>query len=137
MTDHSRDDSCRQDGARESRTGVAPSGLCVRSKIWIELDGEPVLGQGRLELLRLVGKSGSINAAAKEMGIPYRKAWTYIDTMEKRLGFPLVLCSKGGSGGGESTLTAEAEGLLQKFEALQKGFEELVNGKFAGLGFAL
>ncbi|TGU74783.1 LysR family transcriptional regulator [Geomonas terrae] len=137
MTDHSRDDSCGKDGARESRTGAARSRLCVRSKIWIELDGEPVLGQGRLELLRLVGKSGSINAAAKEMGIPYRKAWTYIDSMEKRLGFPLVLRSKGGSGGGASTLTPEAESLLQKFEALQKGFEELVNGKFAGLGFAL
>ncbi len=137
MTDHSRDDSSAQGVAGEGRTGVAPSVLCVRSKIWIELDGEPVLGQGRLELLRLVGKSGSINAAAKEMGIPYRKAWTYIDTMEKRLGFPLVLRSKGGSGGGESTLTAEAESLLQKFEALQKGFAELVNGKFADLGFVL
>ncbi|WP_129124960.1 winged helix-turn-helix domain-containing protein [Geomonas oryzae] len=137
MTDHGRDDSCRQDEASEARTGAARSGLCVRSKIWIELDGEPVLGQGRLELLRLVGKSGSINAAAKQMGIPYRKAWTYIDSMEKRLGFPLVLRSKGGSGGGESTLTAEAENLLQKFEALQKGFDELVNSKFADLGFAL
>ncbi len=137
MTDHSRDESCGQDGARESRTGAARPRLCVRSKIWIELDGEPVLGQGRLELLRLVGKSGSINAAAKEMGIPYRKAWTYIDSMEKRLGFPLVLRSKGGSGGGVSTLTAEAESLLRKFEALQKGFAELVNGKFADLGFAL
>lgn len=133
MTDHSRDDCSGEEGAKAPRT----SGLCVRSKIWIELDGEPVLGQGRLELLRLVGKSGSINAAAKQMGIPYRKAWTYIDTMEKRLGFALVLRSKGGSGGGESTLTPEAESLLRKFEELQKGFEELVNGKFAGLGFAL
>ena len=36
------------------------------------------------------------------MGIPYRKAWTYIDAMEKRLGFPLVNRLKGGAGGGES-----------------------------------
>jgi len=71
--------------------------LQVRSKIWLEMDGEPVFGQGREDLLRLIRKTGSINAAAKEMGISYRKAWTYIDAMEKRLGFPLVARQKGGS----------------------------------------
>lgn len=111
------------------------SGLQVRSKIWLEIDGEPVFGQGREELLRLIRKTGSINAAAKEMGIPYRKAWTYIDAMEKRLGFPLVNRLKGGPGGGESTLTPQAETLLQKFDALQSGFNEAVNRKFVELEF--
>ena len=68
----------------------AGSELRVRSKIWLEIDGKPVFGRGRDELLRLIQKTGSISAAAKEMGVPYRKAWTYIDAMEKRLGFPLV-----------------------------------------------
>jgi molybdate transport system regulatory protein len=57
------------------------SRLQVRSKIWLEIDGEPVFGQGREVLLRLIQKGSSINAAAKEMGIPYRKAWTYIDAL--------------------------------------------------------
>ncbi len=34
------------------------------------------------------------------MGIPYRKAWSYIDALEKRLGFPLVIRQKGGPEGG-------------------------------------
>ena len=109
--------------------------LQVRSKIWLEIDGEPVFGQGRERLLRLIRSTGSINAAAKEMGIPYRKAWTYIDAMEKRLGFALVSRLKGGSGGGASSLTPEAEALLQKFDLLQQGFNEMVNGKFLELGF--
>lgn len=109
--------------------------LQVRSKIWLEIDGEPVFGQGRDELLRLIKKSGSISAAAKIMGIPYRKAWTYIDAMEKRLGFPLVNRIKGGPGGGESTLTPQAETLLQKFDLLQQGFNDMVNGKFIDLDF--
>ena len=46
------------------------SKLQVRSKIWVEIDGEPVFGQGREELLRLIHKVNSINAAAKAMGIP-------------------------------------------------------------------
>jgi molybdate transport system regulatory protein len=111
------------------------SPLRVRSKIWLEIDGEPAFGQGREELLRLIRKTASINAAAKEMGIPYRKAWTYIDAMEKRLGFPLVNRLKGGAGGGESSLTPQAEELLQKFDLLQQGFNDMVNRKFTELDF--
>ena len=111
------------------------SRLQVRSKIWLEIDGEPAFGQGREKLLRLVQGTGSINAAAKEMGIPYRKAWTYIDAMEKRLGFALVSRTKGGAGGGASSLTPEALALLQKFDQLQQGFNDQVNGKFLELGF--
>jgi len=111
------------------------SKLQVRSKIWLEIDGEPVFGQGREELLRLIQKGSSINAAAKAMGIPYRKAWTYIDAMEKRLGFPLVNRQKGGVGGGASSLTPQAAALLEKFKLLQQGFNDMVNSKFIDLDF--
>jgi molybdate transport system regulatory protein len=113
----------------------AAASLQVRSKIWLEIGGEPVFGQGRDELLRLIHKTGSINAAAKEMGIPYRKAWTYIDSMEKRLGFPLVNRLKGGPGGGESSLTPQALTLLEKFDLLQEGFNDMVNRRFMDLDF--
>ncbi len=109
--------------------------LQVRSKIWLEIAGEPVFGQGREDLLRLIQKGNSINAAAKEMGIPYRKAWTYIDAMEKRLGFSLVNRQKGGAGGGVSSLTPRAVSLLEKFSLLQRGFNDLVNSKFVELDF--
>lgn len=116
-------------------SNAGPKGLQVRSKIWLEINGEPVFGQGREKLLRLVQSTGSINAAAKEMGIPYRKAWTFIDSMERRLGFPLVTRMKGGSGGGTSKLTPEAEELLQRYDLLQRDFEGMVNAKFAQIGF--
>lgn len=109
------------------------SRLQVRSKVWLEIDGEPVFGQGREQLLRLIQEAGSINAAAKQMGIPYRKAWTYLDAMEKRLGFPLVQRQKGGAGGGASSLTAEALHLLEGFDALQDGVNAFVDRRFAGL----
>ncbi len=114
---------------------AADSPLQVRSKIWLEVDGEPVFGHGRELLLRLIRQTGSINAAAKQMGIPYRKAWTYLDAMEKRLGFPLVNRVKGGAGGGLSTLTPRAVALLEKFDLLQAGFNDGVNRKFSELGF--
>ncbi len=107
--------------------------LQVRSKVWLELDGEPVFGQGREQLLRLIERHGSINAAAREMGIPYRKAWTYIDSMEKRLGICLVSRLKGGSNGGTSTLSPQAIALLEKFDTLQSGLNEMVDRKFSDL----
>ena len=109
--------------------------LQVRSKIWLEMDGEPVFGQGREDLLRLIQQTGSINAASKAMGIPYRKAWTYIDAMEKRLGFPLVIRQKGGAGGGASVLSPQAVAFLEKFHTLKKDFNDSVNRKFVKLGF--
>jgi molybdate transport system regulatory protein len=111
------------------------SKLQVRSKIWLEIGGEPVFGQGREELLRLIQTGSSINAAAKAMGIPYRKAWTYIDAMEKRLGFSLVSRQKGGAGGGAASLTPKAAALLEKFKLLQGGFNDMVNSKFIELDF--
>lgn len=33
----------------------------IRSKVWIEIDGEPVFGRGRRFLLQAIGKHGSIN----------------------------------------------------------------------------
>jgi molybdate transport system regulatory protein len=113
----------------------AASKLQVRSKIWLEIDGKPVFGQGREDLLRLIQKGCSINAAAKAMGIPYRKAWTYIDAMERRLGFSLVSRQKGGVGGGASSLTPRAAALLEKFKLLQSGFNDMVNSKFTELDF--
>jgi molybdate transport system regulatory protein len=109
--------------------------LEVRSKIWLEIEGEPVFGEGREELLRLVRKTGSINAAAREMGIPYRRAWTYIDAMEKRLGFSVVDRRKGGAGGGVSTLSPQAAALLEKYHLLKKDFNGLVNRKFRRIRF--
>ena len=114
---------------------AAESPLQVRSKIWLEIAGEPVFGHGRETLLRLIRQHSSINAAAKQMGIPYRKAWTYLDAMEKRLGFPLVDRVKGGAGGGASSLTPRAVVLLEKFDLLQAGFNDLVNLKFKELDF--
>jgi len=81
--------------------------LEVRSKVWLEVDGEPLLGEGRERLLRLIEQEGSISAAARAMTIPYRKAWSYLENMEKKLGFALVERHKGGARGGRTTLTAE------------------------------
>ena len=80
-----------------------------------------------------IHQTGSISAAAKAMGIPYRKAWTYVDAMEKRLGFPLVNRLKGGAGGGKSSLTLLAIEILDKFNLLQQGMQGIIDDKFKNI----
>jgi molybdate transport system regulatory protein len=92
----------------------------VRSKTWLEVDGQPFLGDGRYRLLLAVQKNGSINAAAKALGISYRKAWAQLQALEEISPAPLLERRTGGLGGGETRLTEEAIGLMQKFESMRE-----------------
>jgi molybdate transport system regulatory protein len=105
----------------------------IKSKLWIEVDGKPVFGRGRRFLLEAIDKYGSINQAAKEINISYRKAWGYIKAMEERLGFKLIERRTGGRNGGGAILTDHAREFLKKYEALEEGIRELVDNRFRNI----
>jgi molybdate transport system regulatory protein len=109
------------------------NGLEIRSKVWIEADGEPVFGRGRRFLLEAIDSHGSINRAAREVNISYRKAWSHIKAMEERLGIQLVERKAGGRNGGGAALTAEARRFLKKFEAMEEGLRKTVDERFRKL----
>jgi molybdate transport system regulatory protein len=102
----------------------------IRSKIWLEIKGEPVFGSGREALLRAIDRTGSINKAAKDIKMSYRKALSYIQTMEQRLGRRLVERRTGGLNGGGATLTDEAREFLRRYELLEGGVNDMLNRKF-------
>ena len=56
--------------------------------------------EGRRMLLEAVDRLGSLNAAAKELGMSYRAAWGKIKATEKALGLKLLDVTTGGKGGG-------------------------------------
>ena len=109
------------------------NGLEIRSKIWIEVNGEPVFGRGRRFLLEAIDTHGSINRAAEEVGISFRKAWGHIKAMEDRLGVKLIERQKGGKNGGGAVLTDDARSFLKKYEALEQGMQEFTDEKFRKL----
>ena len=102
----------------------------VRSKIWLAVDGEPVFGSGREALFRAIDRLGSINRAAKDINLSYRKALSYIQIMEQRLGKKLVERKTGGLHGGGATLTKEARDFMKKYELLEAGINEMLDKKF-------
>jgi molybdate transport system regulatory protein len=109
------------------------NGLNVRSKIWIEVGGEPVFGRGRRFLLEAIDAHGSINRAAQEVDISFRKAWGHIKAMEERLGVKLVDRQIGGKHGGGTTLTDDARKFFKKYETLEKGIQEIVYKRFKSI----
>ncbi|HWR72670.1 MAG TPA: winged helix-turn-helix domain-containing protein [Nitrospirota bacterium] len=105
----------------------------VRSKVWVEMDGEPVFGRGRRFLLEAIDTHGSINQAAREVDMSYRKAWGHIKAMEARLGVRLIERQTGGKNGGGARLTAAARMILSKFELLEVDIRAFADEKFRTL----
>ena len=104
--------------------------LKAKSKVWVEVDGKPVFGDGKARLLELVGKTGSLRAAASQMGMSYRAAWGKIEEMERRLGCELVVRRAGGKGGGRPELTALARTLLARYRSFRAGIDAAVDRRF-------
>lgn len=91
----------------------------VRSKIWLEVDGKPFLGDGRFRILSAIHRQGSINAASRQLGVSYRKVWAQLQAMEETAPFCLLEKRTGGKDGGATHLTANALDLLEKFAAMK------------------
>ncbi|HEB33064.1 MAG TPA: LysR family transcriptional regulator [Spirochaetes bacterium] len=96
----------------------------VKSKVWLEKEGKAVFGAGKLSLLEAIESEGSISGAARKLNMSFRHAWSSINSAEENLGIKLIVRKKGGTGGGESTLTKEAGILMKKYSIL---FEEVLD----------
>ena len=83
------------------------------------LDDEIALGPGKRQLLELIERHGSISAAARAMGLSYRRAWLMVDTMNRCFQEPLVHAGKGGAHGGGATLTPFGQAIRDRFAALE------------------
>jgi molybdate transport system regulatory protein len=94
-----------------------------RSQIQVRLKlkiGEDSIGPGKAALLKKIREHGSISAAARDMGINYRRAWFLLETVNSALGQPVVKTEKGGKDGGGARLTAAGEAVLEAFEACRQ-----------------
>jgi molybdate transport system regulatory protein len=91
----------------------------VGYKIWLDNNGK-AFGEGPYRLLKLVGKTGSLNKAARGMNMSYRKAWLIIQSVEKKLGFSILERKVGGVSGGGSVITMDGKNLMRDYEKFRK-----------------
>lgn len=92
----------------------------IKSRIWIEVDNEMFLGEGRVKLLKAIQETGSLSKAAKAINISYNKAWKLIDSVNKAAKELVVIKNTGGKGGGGAIVTDYGENLISSFDSINK-----------------
>ena len=104
--------------------------MTISSNLTLELLNQPFLLEKRIELLKAIKQTGSINKAATLVPMSYKSAWEAVEAMNNLSISPIVTRETGGAGGGGTTLTQYGENLLTTYSLLkeeQRKFLENLN----------
>src|ERR1700722_7101304 len=105
----------------------------VNGSLWLESADGHFFGPGPVELLERIAETGSINMAAKEMNMSYKKAWALVNTLNAQTSSPVVIPQIGGKKGGGSTITAEGMELIKYHKLLRQRFADFLEKETQGL----
>jgi len=81
--------------------------------------GAPAMGPGKAELIERIAQTGSISAAARAMGMSYRRAWQLVDALNAAYKEPVVVTAIGGQRGGGARVTPHGKRLAAQFRAME------------------
>lgn len=96
------------------------SGKTIKNRIWIERGGKAFLGPGKILLLKKIEKTNSINAAAKELSMSYKKAWELMNSINETGREAAVIKRTGGKNGGGTVVTEYGLELIRQFEEINQ-----------------
>lgn len=99
--------------------GASPKPPVVMVRPRVTIGDSVAIGPGKIDLLRQVAAGRSISAAARALGLPYKRAWLLIDSLSRGFGRPVVEAVAGGRGGGGARLTPLGEALIARYGALE------------------
>jgi molybdate transport system regulatory protein len=91
------------------------------------------LGPGKIDLLEAIARAGSITAAAKTLGMSYRRAWLLVDTMNRCFRDPVVEAEAGGERGGGTRLTALGDEVVRRYRASERLAEKAAAAELRAL----
>ncbi len=91
------------------------------------------LGPGKVALLEAIDAAGSISAAARTMGMSYRRAWLLLDEMHEMFSSPVAETAHGGARGGGATLTPFGRELIARYRAMEAAVRQVTQGDVAFL----
>ena len=90
----------------------------------IDLDPDGRVGPGKIALLEQIAARGSISAAARAVGMSYKRAWDLVEECNRIFGKPLVATQAGGRRGGGAELTAVGTALVKRYRAIEEAASE-------------
>ncbi len=91
----------------------------AKTRIRILFGSAFAIGPGKADLLQAIAQTGSISAAARSLGMSYRRAWLLIDTMNQCFREPVVDTATGGKGGGGARITPSGVTVLRRYREME------------------
>lgn len=107
------------------------AGMAVRISLVFESGAR--IGPGKAQLLESIRDTGSISAAARDMGMSYKRAWLLLDSINQAFTEPVVIAATGGSGGGGAVLTPFGAEVLERYGRVRDEANRVAAGDLAAL----
>jgi molybdate transport system regulatory protein len=114
-----------------ARKAAEPAG--VRFRLRITAGDDIAVGPGKIDLLEAIAAAGSITAAARALGMSYRRAWLLVDTMNRCFREPVVAAEAGGVQGGGTALTPLGAAVIRHYRAAEARAEKAAEQELAAL----
>jgi molybdate transport system regulatory protein len=89
------------------------------------------IGPLQAKLLESIQETGSISAAARRSGVPYKRPWIILDSLNKAFSGPLVQAATGGRGGGGAALIGFGADVLERYRRIAMTAESAVADELA------
>ena len=106
----------------------------ARLSIRIDLASGDRIGPGKIALLEAIRSTGSISAAARSLGMSYRRAWLLVEEVNDALLEPAVTAETGGRSGGGAALTAAGNKVIDLYRAIEARARSAASGEFRAIG---
>lgn len=103
-------------------------------RLRIDLGPACAIGPGKIALLEAIGQQGSISAAARALGMSYRRAWLLLEEVNASFAQLATQSSVGGSGGGGVELTDFGRRLIAVYRDFEDKVDVLASRQFRELG---
>jgi molybdate transport system regulatory protein len=78
------------------------------------------IGPGKAELIERIDATGSISAAARAMGMSYRRAWQLVEALNSDFRETVIETAVGGRAGGGAQVTPFGRGLAATYRAMEE-----------------
>jgi len=101
--------------------------------IRLDFSGTCSIGPGKIGLLEGIDRSGSLSAAARALGMSYRRAWLLLHATNEGFQDPVVELSVGGKDGGGTRLTQFGKQLIADYRAFESAVDALALKSFTAV----
>ena len=102
-------------------------------RLWVKIvaDDGGQIGPGKVAVLKAIDAEGSIAAAARALGMSYRRAWKLVEEAGEVAGGALVETRVGGAGKGGAVLNDRGRDLIALFDRVEAQANEAVRKDLA------